>query len=64
MIHVSPINDIKPHTRDTICSCNPRIISYLPEIIVIHNSFDGREGVEIVEEILRDIKKKKDIKEY
>ena len=54
MKHIYPLNDIKEHdtseygsTRD----CNPKIIVD-NEILVIHNSFDGREGLELANEIL------------
>lgn len=45
MIHILPINDIKEHTEDTTCACNPevKIEEESGSIIVIHNAFDGRE---------------------
>ena len=49
MIHVHPIDDIKEHDiSDTgnTCSCNPSVLLEDGEMIVIHNSFDGREGLE------------------
>lgn len=56
MIHVFPLNDLREHDisdTGTSCPCEPEvIIEPDTEIIVIHNSFDGREGVEWVEEIL------------
>jgi hypothetical protein len=61
MIHVHPINDIREHdTSDTgnTCLCNPIVILENYEMIVIHNSFDGREGVEWANDILRQPKTK------
>lgn len=59
MIHVHPLNDIKEHdTSNTgnTCHCNPIVKIEAGEMIVIHNSFDGREGVEIVNDILNELK--------
>ena len=54
MIHVYPLNDLEEHDLDgTQCKCEPRIIAEPnAEMIVVHNSFDGREGVEWANEIL------------
>lgn len=56
MVHVVPLNDLKPHDtsdKGNTCHCNPRvIIEPDSDIIVVHNSFDGREGLEWAEEIL------------
>ena len=57
MIHVYPLDDLKDHdTTDTgnTCECNPQvIIEPDSDIIVVHNSFDGREGIEWFNEILK-----------
>jgi hypothetical protein len=57
MIHVSPLDDIEEHDlSDTgnTCKCKPEvIIQPNAEIIVVHNSFDGREGIEWANEILK-----------
>ena len=47
MINVIPINDIIPHQEHEACMCNP-IVEYkeAEPIIIIHNSFDGREYLE------------------
>lgn len=50
--HVLPINDLEPHEETTTCKCDPIVEFINDNILVIHNSFDGREGVEIVNEIL------------
>jgi len=55
MIHVHPLNDIKEHdTSDTgnTCHCEPTCKMEAGEIVVIHNSFDGREAAEWANEIL------------
>jgi hypothetical protein len=52
MIHIIPINDLKEHKETTVCKCQPKAIKENNELIIIHNSFDGREGIEWMEEIL------------
>jgi len=56
MKHVYPLNDIKEHDisdSGNTCHCNPTVIVEPDsEILVIHNSFDGREGLELANEIL------------
>lgn len=56
-IHVVPVNDDGEHEERLLqgyeCKCNPKIEAAHDSILVIHNSFDGREGVEIVNEILK-----------
>lgn len=52
MIHVYPLNDEREHvTEGTTCWCDPQLDLEQPEIIVIHNSLDGRELIEQAEEI-------------
>lgn len=46
MINIVPVNDLKEHTEDNYCECNPNVIFENEEMIVIHNSYDGREHVE------------------
>lgn len=63
VIHVYPINDLKQHVTKCykasgsppacLCNCMPEHEEVGDSIIVIHNSFDGREGVEWAEEILK-----------
>ena len=43
MYNILPINDIESHTEDSTCKCNPKVIFENGEMIVVHNSFDGRE---------------------
>jgi hypothetical protein len=56
MKHIYPLNDIDFHDtseKGNTCHCNPEvIIESDSEIIVVHNSFDGREGLELANEIL------------
>lgn len=46
MFNVFPINDSKEHTLNSTCICKPRIVYENGEMIIIHNSFDGRENIE------------------
>lgn len=50
--HVTPNNDLKEHRDDSTCECDPRIKHVNGNTIVIHNSYDGREGVEWANELL------------
>lgn len=52
IIHVIPVNDLKPHRESYVCHCEPKIENHTGNMICIHNSFDGREGVEWANEIL------------
>lgn len=53
MIHITPINDLKEHTDETTCECNPRVEKLEDgEFMCVHNSYDGREGLELANEIL------------
>jgi hypothetical protein len=46
-IHIIPINDLKPHDETTTCDCFPKVqFEDNGEMLVIHNSFDGREKTE------------------
>ncbi len=52
MYNILPVNDIGSHTEDSTCKCNPKVIFENGEMIVVHNSFDGREYREqLIEEI-------------
>lgn len=52
--HVMPNNDLKEHSEDSAnpCECEPSVIQVEGDLILVHNSFDGREAVEEVREIL------------
>lgn len=44
MINIIPIDDIKEHIEDSTCQCYPKVeILENGEIMIIHNSYDGRE---------------------
>lgn len=50
VVHVYPVADLQEHVTDSLgypwCGCAPRV-SYEGEgILVVHNSYDGRELVE------------------
>lgn len=51
-LHILPINDLKPHEKSTTCECEPKVIYEDGEMIVIHNSYDGRELFEEINEHL------------
>ena len=51
--HVIPDDDDYPHAESKTCHCEPRIEYINGNMIIIHCSFDGREGVEQVLEILK-----------
>lgn len=51
-IHVYPLDDTEEHELLSTCKCEPRLEIVNGTMIFIHNSFDGREGVEITNEIL------------
>ena len=42
-IHVLPVDDILPHYEDGKCWCDPVTEDVCGSLIIIHNSFDGRE---------------------
>jgi len=52
--HIYPVEDLKDHTIDgTTCECAPVIKQEESgDLLVIHNSYDGREGLELANEIL------------
>ena len=51
--HIIPINDLKEHEEKSTCSCEPRVEIIDGSQLIIHNSFDGREAVEMAKEILK-----------
>ena len=42
-IHIIPINDLKQHKELTTCECCPSVQFENGEMIIVHNSYDGRE---------------------
>ena len=63
--HIIPLNDLREHSEETInhigllvsyCECSPRLETITKDsCMFIHNSFDGREGLELANEILNKI---------
>lgn len=46
-LHVFPVDDLLPHSTDSKeCMCDPEIIVEGGVLVVIHNSYDGREDKE------------------
>lgn len=50
--HILPTNDLEEHSECGDCKCNPTIKKLSDRILIVHNSFDGREAVEWSNEIL------------
>ena len=49
--HILPINDTKEHDEKSTCACHPKIeMQPNGDMLIIHNSFDGREYVETLRE--------------
>ena len=52
--HILPIDDLEEHEETTTCKCEPRLEIINGEMLIIHNSFDQREVIEEVNEILNE----------
>lgn len=54
---VYPVGDIKEHDiYSTTCECNPKVeCEPDSDMLIIHNSFDGREAVEQANKILSEV---------
>lgn len=52
MYNVLPTDDLEKHEENSTCKCKPRVIFENGEMIVIHNSFDGREHIEKLLDIM------------
>lgn len=60
--HIYPRNDLKEHYLECVypvtgypycpCECSPQFKEEGDALLIVHNSFDGREAVEIANEIL------------
>lgn len=51
--HILPINDLKEHVELSTCPCEPTVLPLDGgDILVTHNSYDGREAVEWANEII------------
>lgn len=54
-VHIMPCGDVEPgHVTDgPNCPCKPRCETYdNGNRCIVHNSFDGREGLEAAEKVL------------
>lgn len=55
-VHVVPQDDVKPHTLDLHCHCNPREeVAAKGHLVVIHDAFDGRLVVEQAEDLIKQL---------
>lgn len=60
--HVHPLNDLEEHYLECVypaighpycpCKCDPYFKEDGEVLLIVHNSFDGREGVEWANELL------------
>lgn len=51
--HILPVNDIKEHDESSVCNCEPKTeIQENGDILIVHNSYDGREAIEMANEII------------
>jgi|LakMenEpi03Aug12_release.lakeMendotaPanAssembly.Ray.scaffolds.fasta_scaffold3413387_1 hypothetical protein len=51
--HIVPIDDDEMHELKRTCSCRPRAKAVDDmSTLIIHNSFDGREGYELAMQLL------------
>ena len=44
--NILPTNDLKEHTESEKCDCKPKIKYVNRSIIIVHNSYDGRDIIE------------------
>ena len=49
-IHIIPVNDLKEHEESSTCDCQPTLVMENGEMIFVHNSYDGRELDEELDE--------------
>jgi antitoxin (DNA-binding transcriptional repressor) of toxin-antitoxin stability system len=46
VVHTMPVADIYPHTESRVCACGPAEERADDGLLVVHNSWDGREADE------------------
>lgn len=48
VVHVIPLNDLQEHSADlgAPCTCRPMLKEVDGGLVVVHNSWDGREVLE------------------
>lgn len=57
--HVLPVKDLKEHIEETTCECHPKVVFESGNMIIVHNSYDGREYREqLIAEIERQFMQK------
>lgn len=57
--HIYPLNDVQVHDLEAVgCSCGPKIMFEEGDMLIVHNSFDGREILEEIESTFKDKKSK------
>ena len=55
MVIILPVNDIKNHDEESTVGLHSQTVEFINgEMLLIHNSFDGREFEEQIKEILDD----------
>ena len=48
-----PVKDLKEHEESTTCECEPKVeFQENGDMLIIHNSFDGREAIEMFNKII------------
>lgn len=53
IFHILPVGDLKEHEEGTACECEPNVILENGDMIIVHNSYDGRELFEEINEYLK-----------
>jgi hypothetical protein len=51
--HILPRNDSDIHEETSVCKCEPSVKITEGGVLIVHNSFDGRELIEQANEILK-----------
>ena len=54
VFNLIPINDLEEHQEDLKCKCEPKLIVENEGNIIVHNSFDRRELIEQVIDIMNE----------
>lgn len=52
--HILPVGDLKKHSEESTCECHPKVIFENGNMIIVHNSYDGRE---LKEQLIAEIEK-------
>lgn len=46
VLHVLPAEDLEPHLESSACKCAPSVNAVEGGLLIIHNSYNGREFFE------------------